>query len=163
MKLTEKLADALHFIPARKKYLKGGAEVLSSVPHAPHVNRQKPPTMDDRISQALRSEQFRRAAENAGAETEEEANDFNVGDDYDPQSEHEIEIQGVPVKEILEAFVAANPVKGAEGAAEPVKPLDGHDAKTQSKQAAQAEPPAALEAPSEAELSKFKAWLSGLK
>lgn len=66
-----------------------GQEVLDPIPLAPPVNYQKPFDMFAHIQDMIRGEHVRLKALEAGAETFEEADDFEVGDDYDPTSPHE--------------------------------------------------------------------------
>lgn len=66
-----------------------GREVPDSTPMAPPVGYVKQKTITERIREMVRSEHLRRAAEEAGAETFEEADDFNVPDDLEPASGYE--------------------------------------------------------------------------
>lgn len=66
-----------------------GSEVLDPVPLAPPINYQKPFDMFAHMQNLIRSEHVRLAALEAGAETFEESDDFEIGDDYDPSSPHE--------------------------------------------------------------------------
>lgn len=69
--------------------LSNGDEVLSPIPVAPPIGYRREPTMVERIRSMVRSEHMRLAALQAGAETFDEADDFEVGDDYDPSSPYE--------------------------------------------------------------------------
>lgn len=69
--------------------LVNGDEVLSPVPMAPPVGYRREPSMVERIRSMVRSEHVRLAALQAGQETFEEADDFEIGDDYDPASPYE--------------------------------------------------------------------------
>lgn len=66
-----------------------GEEMLDPVPMAPPVGYQKPFDMFQHIRDMVRSEHLRLAAIEAGEETFEEADDFDVGDDFDPRTEYE--------------------------------------------------------------------------
>lgn len=66
-----------------------GAEVNDPTPVAPPVGYVRQPPLHEQIRDMVRSERMRQAAEEMGAETFEEADDFNVGDDYDPQTPYE--------------------------------------------------------------------------
>lgn len=66
-----------------------GHEVVSSIPVEPPLGYKKQPTMIEHIRNLVRSEHLRHAAESAGQETFEEADDFEVGDDFDPNSPYE--------------------------------------------------------------------------
>lgn len=74
----------------------GGAEVLDPRPMAPPVGYKREPSLMEKVRAMVRSEQFRMAAEAAGAETFEEADDFEVGDDYDPTSPYEEVFEPAP-------------------------------------------------------------------
>ncbi|AZL82928.1 hypothetical protein [Apis mellifera associated microvirus 50] len=67
-------------------------EVCNPQPVEVPLRFQRPPTMEERIRQFIRSEAMRREAEAQGAETFEEADDFEVDDpDFDvPSSEFEV-------------------------------------------------------------------------
>lgn len=67
-----------------------GHEVLDNTPVAKPVGWRPPLTMQEQIQRFVREELSRRAAE-AGAETFEDADDFEVGDDYDPKSPYELD------------------------------------------------------------------------
>lgn len=67
-----------------------GRELPDPTPLSPPVGYQKQPSMMEQMRSMIRSEALRMAAEHAGAETFEEAEDFDVGDDFDPTSPYEI-------------------------------------------------------------------------
>lgn len=66
-----------------------GRELPDPVPMAPPVGYQRQPTLTERIREMVRGEHVRLAALQAGQETFEEADDFEVGDDFDPTSPYE--------------------------------------------------------------------------
>lgn len=70
-----------------------GHEVVSNVPEAPPLGWKRQPTMVDHIREMVRSERLRQEAAEAGAETFEEAEDFEIGDDLDPTSPYEAEFE----------------------------------------------------------------------
>lgn len=70
---------------------KQGREVLDPVPMAPPVDLKAPSELD-RVRRLIREELSRKAEEH-GEETFEEADDFEVGDDYDPTSPYEYEFE----------------------------------------------------------------------
>lgn len=76
-----------------------GQELPDPTPMAPPVGYNKQPSLSERIRDMVRSEHLRHAAETAGAETFEEADDFDVGDEYDPHSPWENDFD-VPVTEL---------------------------------------------------------------
>jgi len=84
-----------------------GREVPNPLPIAPPVGYRKQPTIADQMRQMIRMASYE--ARTAGAETEEEANDFDVGEDMDPHSpwEHDFEID--PAMEALLALQSRPP------------------------------------------------------
>lgn len=76
-----------------------GHELVDSTPMAPPLGYKKQPTMVDHIRNMVKSEMLRREVEKAGAETFEEADDFDIPDDpVDPTTPFE-EIFDPPVDE----------------------------------------------------------------
>jgi len=65
-----------------------GREMPDPTPIAPPVGYTKQPTMVDHV-RALVARHISEAAAGAGAESFEEANDFEVGDDYEPETPYE--------------------------------------------------------------------------
>lgn len=65
-----------------------GREMPDSTPIAPPLGYQKQPSMVDHI-RALVARGLDTQARAAGLETFEEANDFEVGDDYEPETPYE--------------------------------------------------------------------------
>lgn len=65
-----------------------GRERVSSIPLAPPVGYIRQPSLAQQIRDMVRSEQLAAEARNAGYETFEEADDFEV-DDFDPSSPYE--------------------------------------------------------------------------
>lgn len=76
-------------MPVSSTLDKNGHEVPSDMPLEPPLGYKQQPTMIEHIRNMVRSEHLRRAAEDAGAETFEEADDFDVGDDVDPTAPYE--------------------------------------------------------------------------
>lgn len=70
-------------------------------PVAPPVGYQRTVPLHLQIREMVRSEALRMAAEAAGAETFEEADDFDVDDDFDPTTPYENDFDP-PLKEIRE-------------------------------------------------------------
>lgn len=86
------LEEAILRYRTRDDYLdKRGRELLDGTPMAPPIGYKKQPSMIDNIRNMVRSEVLRSHVESAGFETFEEADDFDVGDDYDPTSPYEID------------------------------------------------------------------------
>lgn len=70
-----------------------GFEYPSNVPRS-FSYAPRPPSEIERIRALIRSERLAAEAAAAGAETWEEADDFDVGDDYDPTSPYEEMFEG---------------------------------------------------------------------
>jgi len=94
--LKEKLRNFVEEIPLIKapkkhdlKHTKDGREMVSGIPKAKPLGYKKHKTIQETIREMIRSEQLRREAEAAGLETLEEADDFEIGDDFDPTSPYE--------------------------------------------------------------------------
>lgn len=66
-----------------------GHEIPDPTPMAPPIGYKRQPSLAEQIRAMVRSEKLRQEAEEAGAETFDEADDFDVGDDYDPRSPYE--------------------------------------------------------------------------
>lgn len=69
-----------------------GQEVLDPTPLSIPFGFQRPPTLEERIMRLMRSEFDRRmavASSEDDIETPEEADDFDIGDDFDPSSPYE--------------------------------------------------------------------------
>lgn len=80
---------------------KRGHELHDPVPLEPPLGYKRTPSLSEQIRTMVRGEALKRAALEAGAETFEEADDFDVGDDHDPRSPYE-EIFDPPVPTIDE-------------------------------------------------------------
>lgn len=72
-----------------QELLPDGSEKLDPTPIAPPIGYQRQVPLHLQIREMVRSEALRQAAEAAGAETFEEADDFEVDDDYDPTTPYE--------------------------------------------------------------------------
>lgn len=127
-----------------KRQTRDGAEIPDEVPLAPPVGYRREPSMVDHIRSVIMGEQIRRAAHAAGYETFEEADDFDIDEDYEPGSEFEMEQDFEPVsslkaKEELArkeaelakqraALEARERAEGGQGPAQPARAtLDGQE------------------------------------
>lgn len=96
-----------------------GREIVSSVPMAPPIGYNKQPTMIEHIRNMVRSEHLRRAAEEAGVETFEESDDFDVEDDPFPRGAYEFdESELEPGQEPATTSAVASPPAAPEQALE---------------------------------------------
>lgn len=96
-----------------------GREIVDSRPMQPPVGWTPPMTLVDQIRAMVREERIRQELEQQGVETFEEADDFDVGDDYDPSSPYEeyFEPTDNEVLQGLKAEPTREPPSG--GSAEP--------------------------------------------
>lgn len=109
-----------------------GQELPDPTPIAPPIGytRQKP--LHQLIREMVQSEQLRVAAEQSGMETLEEAEDFDVDDDYDPSSPWEenfdplagipAELRDPPPSESPEASPEASPAPTKKATKKPAAP-----------------------------------------
>lgn len=88
-----------------------GHEVPDPEPVAVPVRFQAPESLEDRIKRIIRADLSARA-QAQGFETFEEADDFEVGDDYDPRSPHELDSvqEDAPLPEKLSTKPVEKPV-----------------------------------------------------
>lgn len=98
MSVKEKALDLLSRIasknPKGRRYDDKGLYYPDPTPIAPPVGYVRSPTIAEQIRSMVRSEQLRRHADTQGLDTFEEADDFDVGDDYDPRSPWEEQFHG---------------------------------------------------------------------
>lgn len=71
-------------------------EYPDDTPMALPIGFERPESLDEKIMRMIRSRELAAAAEAAGSETLEEAEDFDVGDDYDPTSPYEMHFNPPP-------------------------------------------------------------------
>lgn len=73
---------------------KDGNEVLSKKPAAVPLGFEKPETLEQTIARLVNNRLIQKQLDEQGHETFEEANDFNVDDDFDPNSPWEEHFEG---------------------------------------------------------------------
>lgn len=117
----KRLAD-----PAKKR------EWLDPTPMAPPIGYVKAPSMVDRMRQMIRQE-MSEAARNSGHESFEEAEDFDIDDEYDPASPWEMLFEPDSPDEMRARLEADLPKyrdapAGAAGAPKPAGATAGGDA-----------------------------------
>lgn len=66
-----------------------GGELLDPVPMQPPMGYKKTPTLSEQIAQQVRRMKLELLQDDSIGETDEEADDFEVGDDFEPLSPHE--------------------------------------------------------------------------
>lgn len=81
---------------AHLKFDEHGRELMDPTPIAPPIGYKKSPSIAEQIRAMVRSEKLRQEAEAEGYETFEEADDFDVGDDFDPKSPYEEVFEPLP-------------------------------------------------------------------
>jgi len=96
-----------------------GREILDGRPMEPPVGYNPQPSLMEKIRKMVHDAQIQRDLAKAGAETFDEANDFDVGDDYDPSSPWEQYYEPTP----FEAFIANK--EQAQKAEPPREPPSG--------------------------------------
>lgn len=129
-----------------------GHEIPDPKPIAPPIGYNRQPSLAEQIRTMVRNEKLQADLDAAGYETFEEADDFDVGDDYDPRSPYEQQFEPTPIPELkrraLEAQSAeakipipsktndqsadqadtgTEPAKPAKSKAKPPKPSDSDD------------------------------------
>jgi len=72
---------------AKAKYDKEGFEILDETPMQPPLNYKRPPTLSEQIRQQVIAHKLELLEQME--ETEEEADDFEVGEDFEPASKYE--------------------------------------------------------------------------
>lgn len=81
-------------ISMQDRYLnKGGQEIPDPRPAAPSLGKKPEMHIRDYIRTMVRSERLQQDLDNQGVETFEEANDFEVGEDYFPDSQYENDLE----------------------------------------------------------------------
>lgn len=105
------------------RYNERGEEIPDPTKPEVPLGFKKPETLAEQVHRLVRSAQLREQALAAGHETFEEADDFDVGDDYDPRSPYEevFDPTAAPPKEV--PFKEETPMgKGASDEGSPKKP-----------------------------------------
>lgn len=108
---------------------KDGAERPNPTPMAPPIGWKPSDPLHKRIREMIISERLRQEAAAAGMETLDEADDFDVGDDYDPASPYEEHFDPIgyepgAARAAVEEHQAAVQARNApRGSAEPVNSL----------------------------------------
>ena len=129
--------------PKGRRYDEFGRFHPDPTPIAPPVGYQRSPTIAEQLRTMVRSEHIRMEAEAAGMDTFEEADDFDVGDDYDPRSPWEEQFYG----EFDVPLTAQEPVpRDPEDRNPPTPPPVGQTSSTPVPEAPKA-PPSGQEPP----------------
>ena len=87
--------------------LNKGREVPDPIPMAPALGYERRPTIRDQIRDMIQSEKLKEEVTNAGAETFDEANDFDVEDEYyDPTTPYEDNFDPEPAPDETARYVS---------------------------------------------------------
>lgn len=99
-----------------------GRELPDDTPVDVPLNYKRPPTIQEMIRAHIRTELSRQAVDD-GAESFEEADDFDVGSDDDPLSAYELQVmqEDRPSHQLLEA-PQEKPAASADTAVAPANP-----------------------------------------
>lgn len=73
-----------------------GREIMDPTPIAPPIGYRKQPSIAEQMRAMIRSERLREEAAAQGYESFEEADDFDVDDDFDPTSPFEEQFEPLP-------------------------------------------------------------------
>lgn len=79
-----------------------GREILDTTPIAPPIGFHQQPSMFEYVREMVRSERLKAELEAQGLESFEEADDFDVDDDFDPTTPYENDFDP-PAKELAQA------------------------------------------------------------
>lgn len=104
-----------------------GREIPDPIPMAPPVGYRKQPSMAEIIREQIRGHRLAEEARAMGKETFEEADDFDVGDDYEPSSPWEEQFDPIgyapgALQEVERRFQEAQAAKEAAVSAPPAPP-----------------------------------------
>lgn len=94
-----------------EKLYKRTKEIPDPTPIAIPAGFHRPPTLEERMMLFIRSERFKQHMDQSGEETFEEADDFDVGDDFDPSSPYEEHFDHVVNIENLKTEIKQNKAK----------------------------------------------------
>lgn len=123
-------------------------ELPDPTPMAPPLGYKRSPSLAENMRAMIRGEMSRLAAER-GFESFEEADDFQIGDDYEPSSPHELD-ESVPSVSDLKADVLAAEAR-LQAAISPTRDNATPAAKPAEAGGPQGNPPAPAPAPAGAE------------
>lgn len=129
-----RVADDLHPLfeqSVQSRYLdEHGREKPNPTPVAPPIGYIKQPSIAEQMRMMIRQASYEAAQ--AGAETEAEANDFDV-DEYDPTSPYEHDFEPDPALEHLLALQSAPPKPTTPPTATPSAPAGNPPAEGEKK------------------------------
>lgn len=119
--------------PSRPLYNERGEEIPDSTKPEIPLGFKKPESLAEQVARLVKSAQLREQALASGHETFEEADDFEVGEDYDPKSPYEESFDLTAPRKEGSSFTEEKPMgKGASDGGSLKKP-----AKPKAKKAPQ--------------------------
>lgn len=108
-----------------------GREVLDDTPVALPVSFKRPPTLQEQMRAMIK--QMSIEASQEGAETLEEADDFDIGDDYDPTSPYEVHFDHLSDdSQTFGKFFEEQPQRSKEGETTSVDPQSSKEGDSSS-------------------------------
>lgn len=134
-------------ISQQERYLnKAGQELPDPRPAAPALGRKPEMHIRDYIRTLVKSERLQQDLESQGVETFEEANDFEVGDDYFPDSQYENDLE----PSVAELIREGNASLSAKARAEEKRKADIKARQRQSQLEGEEPPPEPKKSPRKA-------------
>lgn len=110
------------------KFDSAGLELVDGRPMEPPLGYEPSVSLHEQIAMAVRNHAVQEAIKAAGGETFEEAEDFDVGDDFDPTSPYEAYFEPITERDVDRLVHAGFIVKGEP----PVDPTNGSVAPVQN-------------------------------
>lgn len=86
-----------------------GRELVDGRPMEPPVGYTPTPSIQELIAQMVGNRELQEEIKRMGHETEEEANDFDVGDDLNPESPWELYYEDVELQAMIDRAKAGQP------------------------------------------------------
>lgn len=131
--ILQGLAKIAQANPKGRRWDAQGRYHPDPTPIAPPVGYQRSPSISEQIRTMVRSEALRQAADAQGFDTFEEADDFDVGDDYDPRTPFEEAFEGQFDQPLTNQEPAAR-AQDERNPPTPPKPSEVPPAKPESRQ-----------------------------
>lgn len=94
--LKEERPEDKHRLKRNLRQTADGREIPNSTPMEPPIGYKKQPSIFDQVRALVRSDQLKKEAMDAGMETFEEADDFDLDEDEDPHSKYENDFDPIP-------------------------------------------------------------------
>lgn len=127
------------------KFNERGEELVDGRPMEPPLGHVETIPLAEQIAQAVRAAAFQKAISEAGGETFEESEDFDVGDDFDPSSPYEAFFEPITERE-FDRLAAAGYIVKREEPAVPAPPAATPPASGPGSQPTPSSPPGSVAA-----------------